>query len=138
MSRTFKFNGFDLFLLLVIAVSVLVPGSGITPTPPQPSTPLTACYVIYESKQQATIADVLGGKTAQALRDAGKWKSWDKDDVPASKTRYLDLAKAWQPKDAKDWVPWCVILHGEETTYNGRFPTKEPEFVDLVAKQGGM
>lgn len=134
MNRAFALNVVDLLILLIIAVVVLYSGEAV---PPQPATPLTACYVIYESAQQGAIADVLGGKTAQALRDVGKWRSWDKDAVPESKTKYLELAKALQ-KNRAEWTPWCGILHGDEITYDGPLPVVESAFADLVVKQGGM
>ena len=115
-------------LLLLAAWNPTIPGlNGVTI---RPSGPVTQVVVIHETDQTTpAIANVTGGATARALREAGKWRQWDPDSVPEEQTDLLAEAKE---------RPWCFVFHGKKITFSGRLPASEAEFATLVQKQGGV
>ncbi len=115
-------------LLLLAAWNPAIPGldGGII----RPTGPVTRVVVIHESDQTTpAIANVTGGATARALRDADKWRQWDPDSIPDEQTGLLAEAKE---------KPWCFVFHGKKITFSGRLPASEAEFATLVQKQGGV
>ena len=94
------------------------------------SGPVDRVIVIEESGDRtADVANVIGGATARSLRDAGKWRLWDRDSVPDASKDVLTGAES---------LPWCAIQHGSKTTWSGPLPTPEPAFADRIKQQGGI
>lgn len=115
-------------LLLLAAWNPQIPG--ISGRILGPSGPVTRVVVICETADTTpATANITGGATARALREAGKWRLWDKDSVPEDSKALLDAAKT---------LPWCFVMHGTKATASVPLPSTEADFAALVQKQGGV
>jgi len=101
------------------------------------SEPVSMVVVIEETKHANKSRDVFFQATSNALRDAGKWGQYDKDQVPKQFSTLLEAATKEQTDPAK-WQPWMFILHGTKVTWKGPAPTTEAQFAERVQQQGGI
>ena len=121
----------DAVLLVLMALAIWNPQVQWPNVLPLPITgPVSRVIVIHESAQATPeSAAVMGGATARALREVGKWRAWDKDSVPDGAKVLLNSAKT---------LPWCAVLHGDRVTYQGPLPKTEGDLAKLVQDQGGI
>lgn len=113
--------------LLILAGAGKIPGlDRLLPA----SGPVTRVVLIHESADvDASLAGLIGGQTARALRDKGLWRKWDKDSIPAGYQVLLEDAPS---------LPRLFVLHGTRVTWSGPPPADDASLADLIAKQGGM
>jgi hypothetical protein len=90
-----------------------------------------------KSDSDNSYSDVIGGATVHALIKAGKWKLWDKDNVPEVGKDLLVTAKASQ-RPAGIWQPWMFTVHNGKPTWNGPLPFNDAEFAAAIEKEGGF
>ena len=124
-----KRSDWAVFVLLVIALWTRHQNGGIV----SPSGPVSKVVVFYESSvggmEGVQVASVIGGPTSKSLTAADKWRLFDKDAVPDEYRPLFDAAKS---------LPWCAVLHGKKTTFQGPLPVPEAAFASMIAKQGGV
>jgi hypothetical protein len=100
--------------------------------------PVSMVVVLEETKTADKHRDIMMGNTANALRKAEKWNSFDKDQVPKDLLPLKELALKVQVDPEKNWKYWMAVLHGTKVTWSGFLPDTEKEFAERVQQQGGL
>jgi len=105
--------------------------------------PVSMVIVLEETKQADKHRDIMMGNTANALRKANKWNSFDKNQVPKDLLPLKEMAVKAQPKSELEnpnpvWKYWMAILHGTKVTWSGFMPDTEKEFAERIQQQGGL
>ncbi len=99
-----------------------------------PSGPVDHVVVVCESGDQTPEqAIVILGKTARELRDAGKWRLWDDDNMPESvEVDMLTLIGGHK-------LPVVILFHGGGVSVGPvPLPETDEKLRALVEKHGGF
>lgn len=119
------------YLLLALAISLAVrPLIGNRAT--VVSGPADRVVAVYESLNQPVAeASVMGGLTVQAIDKAGKWRQYDKNEIPASEQAIL------LPVVAKYGIPCLALIRGGAVTASVKFPPSDAELSAFIQSHGG-
>jgi len=127
-----KLDRKDLIALGLLLVLLLVPKfTGELPIGNKE--PADLVIAVYESKNQPVDeASAMAGVTVQAIAKAGKWRQYDKDQIPADKKPVLD------PVVAKIGVPCLSVIHKNAVTSSAKFPDSDAGLSEFVRRNGGF
>ena len=98
-----------------------------------PSGPLDYIVVIEETETRTPEqAVVLLGETARKLREANKWRMWDKDDTPDSIKPILEKHKASK-------LPYVLLFCGGDVVAGPLpLPVTDAGWMPLLNQYGGI
>jgi hypothetical protein len=117
-----------LVLLLVLLLAPRVIGE----LPNGNKGPVDLVIAVYESKNQPVAeASVMAGVTVQAIDKAGKWRQYDKDQIPADKQPILN------PVVAKLGIPCVAFVRKNRVDSSAKLPDSDAGLSELVRKNGG-
>lgn len=104
-----------------------VPGVAI------PAGPVDMVVGIYESSNQPVAeVSIFEGSVANAMRKAGKFRQWDKDQLPAADRADIE------PILAKLGTPTLLLIKGGKIVHFEPFPKTGEALAAVVAKYGGL
>jgi len=98
-----------------------------------PSGPIDYIVVIEETETRTPEqAAVLLGDTSRKLREANKWRMWDKDDAPNSLKPIIE-----KHKDSP--LPYVLLFRGGEVVAGpSPLPATDAEWMPLLNQYGGI
>ncbi len=120
----------DLVLLAVIAAVLFVPAGTAVVTP---ACPVDRVVAVYESCNQSVAeASVMAGVTVQSIDKAGKWRQYDKNEIPESMRAVL------QPVVDRLGVPCLCLIRGGAAVASAKFQASDAELSAFVQSHGGF
>jgi hypothetical protein len=94
---------------------------------------LDGVIVIYESNNQPVAeASAMNGPFSRELRKAGKWKSYDDDQLPAS------LASVVQPFLKNPGIPCLIFVRGGKLAKATKYPASDADLKTTIESNGGI
>lgn len=117
---------------LAAALFIIAAGLHYLPIEATSRGPIDFVVGVYESENQPVAeVSVLEGSTANAIRKAGKWRQYDKDQIPGAYKPKFD------PIIAKQGIPCLILVRGGSVVYSGKLPATNEDLAALIQKQGG-